>query len=185
MWFLYLSTRARFEIDDAITPAPKIVAFWHGDLLMQPFLYAKARKNRVHCLISEHKDGRLISSVVSLFGIETIAGSSSKGGRKSVINALRVLREGEDIAITPDGPRGPFRSIAEGIVMIAQKSGAEILVFETAPSKFWRMKSWDRFVIPKPFCTITYRAKKPFSLVGLEKEAALALVAKEMGRDDT
>jgi len=185
MWFLYFTTRARFEIDEEIDSSPKVIAFWHGDLLMQPFLYKKARIGKtVHCLISEHRDGRLISSIVDLFGIKTIAGSSSKGGAKSLISAIKILKNGEDVAITPDGPRGPFRSVAEGIVMISQKCGAKIVVFESAPSRYWRMNSWDRFVIPKPFCTITYRAKKPFSLDGLSKEEGISLVKEKMGRDD-
>ena len=184
MNLIYFTTRAKFEIDDNIDSRSKIIAFWHGDLLMQPFLYKKVRGDRaISAIISEHRDGKLISSIVKLFGIGTIAGSSSKGGVKSLVSAIKTIKNNIDVAITPDGPRGPYRSIADGIVMIAQKCGVEIVVFETKPSRYWAFNSWDRFIVPKPFCTITYRAKKPFNVNDMTKEDALQLIKERMDRD--
>lgn len=131
-------------------------------------------------MISEHFDGEIISRLIGYFGLESIRGSSKKGAAKVLIAAIRKLKEGYDIAITPDGPRGPRHSVQNGIVAISRKTGASIVAFNCRPSSFWQLKSWDRFVIPKPFCTLVFRASAPFGLDGLSDEEAKELVKKRL-----
>ncbi|MGX3011499.1 lysophospholipid acyltransferase family protein [Helicobacter sp. 23-1044] len=163
MWFIYLTSRNRFAIDEKITAQNAIFIAWHGELLMLPFLYRKIRqKSNIFILASEHFDAELIVRICALFGMQNIRGSSTKGGRRAIIQSIARLKEGKDIAIMPDGPRGPYHSIADGAPAIAQKTGSPLIVLQVRARRFWELDSWDRFRIPKPFGRIDYYASAPF-----------------------
>ena len=93
-----------------------ILCFWHGRLLMMPFSWKRGKN--INMLISEHPDGQLISKTVKYFGINTIHGSSSKGGTKALRNIIKTLRSGQSVGITPDGPRGPRMKMNSAIIKI-------------------------------------------------------------------
>ncbi len=178
---LKLTCKNRFHIDENIKDEPYIIAFWHGNLLMQPFIYNRARKKSlVNCMISEHSDGEALSKLISFFGFKSIRGSSSKGSKRVLIAAINSVKAGEDVAITPDGPKGPRHSIADGIVAIAQKTDTKIVVFKTTASRYYQLKSWDRFEIPKFFSQIDYYALEPFSVSGLDIDSAKEEIRKRM-----
>ena len=132
---------------------PVLVALWHGRLLMMPILFPRGRK--VHALISAHKDGRIISHVATLNGINTVTGSSSEGGAKALREMLRHSSKGDTLFITPDGPKGPRMRLSAGTIETARLSGATILPVSISCSKGKLFKSWDRFMLPKPFSTVT------------------------------
>ncbi len=179
---IYLSNKKVYHHTKLDTKdEPIIVAFWHGELLMQAFNYKKLKpKSYVKAIISKHKDGEIITNLVTFLGIGAIRGSSSKGGAKALISTIRELKSGNDIAITPDGPRGPRFSIADGIVAIAKKTKAKIVVFNCKPTKYWQMKSWDKFVVPKPFGTLHFYTSEAFSVDLLETEDAKKLIYEKM-----
>ena len=160
-----------------------IIAFWHGELLFQPFLYKRIKKPKIAVMISDHFDGELIAKTISYFGFETIRGSSSRGAARVLLSALKKLEEGYEVAITPDGPRGPRHSIADGIVAIAKKSERPIVVFRTKCSASWRLKSWDRFEIPKPFSKVEHIARDPIYVSDMELKEAREFIKKEMLSD--
>ncbi len=121
---------------------------------MQPFNYQKLKPSgKISAMISQHKDGEAITRTVEYLGINSIRGSSSRGGAaKVLISAIKEIKGGgNDVAITPDGPRGPRHSVADGVVAISQKTNAKILVFNCKPTKYWQFNSWDKFILPKPF----------------------------------
>lgn len=179
--FIYLTNKKVFHHADIKADEPIIVAFWHGELLMQPFNYQKLRPSSlVKAMISQHKDGEAITRTVQYLGIGSIRGSSSKGGAKALISTIKELKAKNDIAITPDGPRGPRFSVADGIVAIAKKSGCKIVIFNCKPSKYWQMKSWDKFVVPKPFGTIEFFIQEPLDVTNLDNEQAKALIKEKM-----
>ncbi|AXX88181.1 lysophospholipid acyltransferase family protein (DUF374 domain) [Malaciobacter marinus] len=179
--FIYLTNKKVFHHADIKADEPIIVAFWHGELLMQPFNYQKLRPSSlVKAMISQHKDGEAITRTVQYLGIGSIRGSSSKGGAKALISTIKELKAKNDIAITPDGPRGPRFSIADGIVAIAKKSACKIVIFNCKPSKYWQMKSWDKFVVPKPFGTIEFFIQEPLDVTDLDTEQAKALIKEKM-----
>lgn len=181
---LKLTCTNRFHLPENLPENTFIVAFWHGELLMQPFTYRKIRKRpKIKVLISEHFDGEIITRIISYFGFETLRGSSSKGAKRMLIGALKSLDEGYDLAITPDGPRGPRHSVADGIVAIARKKKAQIIVFRSRASRCWNLNSWDKFVIPKPFSVIDYYALEPFRVDGMEFEEAREYIKKKMLED--
>lgn len=128
---------------------PLILAFWHGRLLMMP--YAWRHRERVHVLISSHRDGRLIAGAMACFGIHTVTGSTRRGGAGAVLKLNRILRDGGVVAITPDGPRGPRMRASPGIIQLARITGAAILPMTYAAAPRRRLASWDRFVLPFPF----------------------------------
>ncbi len=146
---------------------------------MLPYLYSHYRKTpHAKVLISPHFDGELISRTIKYFGLGTLAGSSDKSAARVLIQAIKTIKEGYDIGITPDGPKGPRHEVADGIIVMAQKTQAKIILVEIKPTKFWQLNSWDRFVIPKPFGTINFYATDEIDIAGLELEEARELLQK-------
>ena len=179
--FIYLSNKKVFHHPKIDTKEPFIVAFWHGELLMQPFNYKRLKpKGKVSAMISEHKDGEVITKTVEYLGIDSIRGSSTRGGAKALISAIKELKAKDDIAITPDGPKGPRHSVADGIVAISQKTNARILVFNCKPTKYWQFNSWDRFILPKPFGKLEFFIQEPLDISSYTVEEAKELIKEKM-----
>ena len=130
---------------------PFIFAFWHGQLL--PLLYLHRREG-VRIVISEHRDGEIVARVAERLGHQTIRGSSSRGAARALLGIVRELEKGVEVAVTPDGPRGPARKFASGALVASQRSGAPIIGIGVCARRAWRLRSWDRFMIPKPFATV-------------------------------
>jgi hypothetical protein len=129
-----------------------IFALWHGHLL--PLLWFH-RGEGVKVLISEHRDGELVARAAESLGYGLIRGSTSQGANRALISLVRELQSGHEIAITPDGPRGPAESFASGALVAAQRSDSKILPVAISADRAWRLRSWDRFMIPKPFARVT------------------------------
>jgi lysophospholipid acyltransferase (LPLAT)-like uncharacterized protein len=134
------------------TRRPFIFSLWHENLL--PLLWFH-KGERVSILISEHRDGELIARTANWLGYGLIRGSTTRGAERALLSLVRELEAGREVAITPDGPRGPARRFAPGALIAAQRSGAPILPVAASADRAWRLRSWDRFVIPKPFALIT------------------------------
>ncbi len=130
---------------------PVIFALWHGELL--PLVW-NMRNEGITVLISEHGDGEIIARVAEALGYDTVRGSTSRNGGRALLAMCRTAQNGVDVAFTPDGPRGPARKFAPGALIVAQRTGTPIVALSAAPSRFWRLKSWDGFEVPKPFATI-------------------------------
>ena len=181
MRFIYLTNRKIFNLPQNIPTESVVFAFWHGDLLMQPYLYYQFRKiPKANVLISDHFDGSLISKIMEYFGLGTIAGSTNRNAAKVLIQAIKSLKEGYDIGITPDGPKGPRYSVGDGIVVMAQKTGAKVILYNCKPSSYWQLGSWDKFVIPKPFGTLEFFASEPIDLTGIAIEEAKKMIQERM-----
>ncbi|XOB61841.1 lysophospholipid acyltransferase family protein [Campylobacterota bacterium DY0563] len=179
--FIYLTSKKVFHHPKIDLNEPFIVTFWHGELLMQPFNYKKIKpKGKVSAMISEHKDGEAITRTVEYLGIDSIRGSSTRGGAKALIGAIKELKAGDDIAITPDGPKGPRHSVADGIVAISQKTNARILIFNCKPTKYWQFNSWDKFIVPKPFGKLEFFIQEPFDINSLDTNEAKELIKKKL-----
>lgn len=177
--FLYFTNKKEFHAPKEITQEPLIFACWHGELLMLPYLYKHYRKKpHAKVLISPHFDGELISRTIKYFGLGTLAGSSDKNPARVLIQAIKTIKEGYDIGITPDGPKGPRHEVADGIIVMAQKTKAKIILVEIKPTKFWQLNSWDRFVIPKPFGTLHYYASSEIDVTAMELEEARGLLQR-------
>ena len=135
-----------------------IYILWHGQLL--PLLWAH-RGRRISIMISEHRDGELIARVAQSLGFHVVRGSTTRGAARALLGATRDIEAGFDVAITPDGPRGPARSVAPGAAVIANRSGASLLPVAAHASSAWRLRSWDAFMIPKPFARVVVAYASP------------------------
>lgn len=128
---------------------PFILAFWHGRILMMPKSWRPSVP--IHMLISQHRDGQLIARTVSHFGIETVAGSTTRGGSAALRAMLKALKSGQCVGITPDGPKGPRMRATAGIVNVAKLSGVPILPATFSCGRRRLLNSWDRFAVALPF----------------------------------
>jgi lysophospholipid acyltransferase (LPLAT)-like uncharacterized protein len=131
---------------------PIVFTLWHGQML--PLLWHHRREG-VSVLISEHRDGELIARVATAFGFRTVRGSTYRGADRALAGLVRELRAGHDVAVTPDGPRGPAHHFAPGALVAAQRAGAPVVSVGVAARRAWRLRSWDGFMIPKPFARVT------------------------------
>ena len=131
---------------------PILFTLWHGQML--PLLWHH-RNQGVAVLVSEHKDGEIIARILEWMGYALIRGSTSRGAGRALLGLVRTLRSGNDVAITPDGPRGPRHKFAPGAVVAANRADAPILPCVAHVDRYWQLSSWDGFIIPKPFAKIT------------------------------
>lgn len=134
-----------------------IILLWHGQMLAGTV----AHRLPTRVLISEHRDGEIIARVVAHFGLGAVRGSSSRGGARALLEAAAVLKGGTDVAITPDGPRGPYRTFAAGALALAHRTGVPLVAIVTHADRAWRLRSWDRFEIPKPFARVVVEYLPP------------------------
>jgi len=134
---------------------PLIYAVWHGRILIVPWLNARLRRRegarRVRVLASRSRDGQLMAEFARRFGLDVVRGSSSRGGPQALRELVRAVRAGEDVAMVPDGPRGPAHRAQGGIVALAAATGALIVPLGVAARPAHRLASWDRFLVPTPF----------------------------------
>jgi len=178
---LFFTCKKKFYHSVNGSDTPSIYILWHGEILMAAAAYTYYTKRvEVDTIVSSHFDGELAARLMQLFGGGTIRGSSSKGGASVLRNALKSLQKKRDIALTPDGPRGPRHSVADGAAVLAMMKKVPIITMNCNPTSYWSIKSWDRFCIPKPFCTIEFYYGDPFYVHDLSLEEAKALIQKRL-----
>ncbi len=147
------------------------VAFvvWHEALLPLMWLH---RNEAVAIVVSEARDGQYLADFADAAGYELLRGSSTRGGVKALLGAVRALEAGGTVAMTPDGPRGPRRELKPGILAAAARSGATLIPVHAEADRAWRLRSWDRFMIPKPFARVRVVYGEPFPVTaGPDAEA--------------
>lgn len=171
---LYATWRVR-EVNDAGWRAlraegrPFVFALWHGQLLP---LVMQHRSQGVKVLISEHRDGELIAQITARLGFGSIRGSTTRGAARALLAMCDALASGSEVAVTPDGPRGPARKFASGAIVAAHRSGAPIVTIGVAASRAWHLRSWDGFMIPKPFARLTFAYSDPTYVDAVDSRAA-------------
>jgi hypothetical protein len=149
---------------------PFVFVLWHGGLL--PLAYWH-RDRDIVVLISEHHDGEMIARVVQAWGCRTIRGSTTRGGARALVRMIRELERGSVIAVTPDGPRGPALTFQPGALVAAQRARVPVVPIVVRADRAWRLKSWDTFLVPKPFARVTVAWGDPMTVAGsTAREAA-------------
>jgi len=153
-----------------------IFAFWHDRLFYLAYFYVKrSRGRKVTMLVSLSRDGDYGVALVRRLGQRVVRGSSSRGGRRAVVELARTIAEGGSVAITPDGPRGPAYRVNEGTIKLAQITGAPIIPVSFDASRKRRLNSWDRFILVKPFGRVHVALGTPI-------EVPRRITAAERGR---
>lgn len=140
---------------------PHVFLLWHEALL--PLLW-RHRGQAISIVVSEAQDGQHLAEYASALGYRLVRGSSTRGGARALLGAVRELQAGYTVAFTPDGPRGPRREIKPGVVVAAQRGGGLIVPLHAAADRAWRLGSWDRFVVPKPFARVKVLYGEPFGI---------------------
>jgi len=171
-WFLRLicaSNRLTVTRGDLVSEylgrGGNIFAFWHSKLFYLAYYYGKhARGHKVAMLVSLSRDGDYGEAVVRKLRQEVVRGSSSRGGRRAVLGLVRRLAAGENVAITPDGPRGPAFRVNEGTIKLAQITGARIIPVSFDASRKRRLRSWDQFIAVKPFGRVHVAFGEPMEI---------------------
>jgi hypothetical protein len=158
LWVVGLTWRFEVIAEEGVTPVlsgqkspPEIFCFWHQCVLPCTMYF---RSSRAVILISRSFDGELITRTLKLFGFDAVRGSSSRSAREGLMGLKRILESGRTAIFTADGPRGPIYQTKMGPIKLAQMSGSPVGAFHLEPEHAWTMRSWDRFLVPKPFTRI-------------------------------
>lgn len=179
MKLLWYTARKSYRYITPIGDQQHIVACWHSDLLMIP-IYRYIRPDRAaSAIISQHKDGEIVAKVLSYLSIRSIRGSTRRGARRALLEAFRAIRSGEEVQISPDGPKGPRYHIHDGIIALATKEHLPIMIIGYRADRYWQLNSWDRFVIPKPFAKIEFYIQS-LSIDGLSHDEAKKILRAKM-----
>lgn len=134
---------------------------WHNRIAL--ITCSIPTNNSMHAMVSAHSDGRMIGDILAHFGVVPIHGSTSKGGATALKQLIRAFRVGHNVCITPDGPRGPAEYVSEGAAQLAMLADTPILCVSCSISRFKRLRSWDKLVVPLPFANIYFTSTSPFS----------------------
>ena len=138
-----------------------IMAFWHGRILPATFYF---RRRGIVVITSENFDGEWIAGIIERFGYGTARGSTSRGGRRALVQLVRDLEAGRPAGFTLDGPRGPARVAQPGAIWLAKATGNPVVPFHLEADRFWTTNSWDRTQIPKPFATVAIAVGEPLEV---------------------
>ncbi len=139
---------------------PVAIVLWHNRLFLAAEIVRRYRGGRpAYALVSASQDGAWLSAFFSLVGLATVRGSSSRLGREAASALVETLRAGFDIGVTPDGPRGPCYELKPGGVIVARRTHAPLVLIGAEFHDAWRLRSWDRFYLPKPFSRVRMRCE--------------------------
>ncbi|MGI4853861.1 MAG: lysophospholipid acyltransferase family protein [Janthinobacterium lividum] len=155
---------------DRFPKEPALYVFWHRALLLAAYRY---RGLGIRILISASFDGELIARLVERLGFVAIRGSSSRGGAAGLLALTRARQAGYKVAITADGPRGPMYVAKAGAAAVVQHTGSAASCFHLHAQRAWLLRSWDRFMIPKPFSRVRVSWSAPLAIARQENATAL------------
>jgi hypothetical protein len=177
----------RMEVNDAEhhlslgrAGKPVIFVFWHSQML--PLVHLHRHRGDV-VLVSEHADGEYITRVLHRNGFGTVRGSSTRGATRGLRGLIREARAGRNLALTPDGPRGPVREFKAGALAVAQTTGLPLIPIGVDASSAWRLASWDAFLVPKPFSKVRVAYGPPRWIPRDTDRASLDWMAGDLGRE--
>jgi hypothetical protein len=156
-----------------------IIAFWHGRILAATWFF---RNRGVVALTSANFDGQWIARIIEHFGNRTVAGSTSRGSLRALLELKREVEQGHPAGFALDGPRGPARVVQPGAVWLAGATGSPLLPFHAEASRRWTVSSWDRTQVPKPFSTVAIVLGAPLPIAGTSDAAIEAGNGEMAGR---
>lgn len=177
LWSLTLRYRVNGQagiVQPSIHANPVIFALWHNRIFTMPPIWQRTGgKNRTTVVLtSASKDGTTLATAMEMFGLGAIRGSSSRRAVSALIGMKKSLAAGDDVCVTPDGPKGPRYRVQPGVIKIAQATSTDIIPIHIRYGAAWRMKTWDRFVIPLPFSRVTIIFDTPIRIEkGISEEA--------------
>ena len=162
--------------------SPIMLCVWHGRLLF-PSWYIR-HHTTLHIISSRHADSELLANILRYWGYGLIRGSTNKGGVRVIRKMTEIFDRGGIIAVTNDGPKGPARIAKSGSIGLAIKNNVKIITVTGSATKYWQMKSWDRFMLPKPFGKIQIIVSSPMDITEKpsESEVEVQILSEFMNR---
>jgi len=163
-----------------------VLSFWHRRLVMMPLAYPFQRKNREGerrggaILSGDSKDGERSAATWRWLGIHAVRGTAGHSGAQALVRMIQVVKQGWDLGITVDGPRGPRQKAKPGVLAVSRKTGAWLVPVCVAYNRAWQLKTWDEMLVPKPFSKVRVQYGEPFR-VGTHAEEASLLARLEDG----
>ena len=148
---------------------PIIYSFWHNQIFLATFFW---RFRNIAVITSHHFDGEYVARIIGRFGYQAVRGSTRRGGAEALLQLRSRLDQGQDVAFTVDGPRGPIYQVKRGPLWLSRRTGAPVVPLHMQPKHFWQLGSWDQFRIPKPFSPVLIKIGRP-------------LVVTDRGGDDS
>ncbi len=161
----------------AATGRQPIMAFWHGRILPATYYF---RRRGIVVITSENFDGEWIAGIIERFGYGTARGSTSRGGRRALIQMVHDMEAGKPTGFTIDGPRGPARVAQAGAVWLSKATGNPVVPFHMEASRYWTVNSWDRTQIPRPFSTVAVAIGTPFTVDESADDAGIEAARREL-----
>lgn len=156
---------------------PVAIVLWHNRLFMAAEIVRRYRVGRpAYALVSASQDGAWLSAFFDMVGMRTVRGSSSRLGREAASALIEMLHAGFDVGITPDGPRGPCYDLKPGAIIVARRTRAPLLLVGVEFTSVWRLRSWDRFCIPRPFSRVRMRCEIIPAEKLADRDAGITLV---------
>jgi lysophospholipid acyltransferase (LPLAT)-like uncharacterized protein len=156
---------------------PVAIVLWHNRLFLSAEIVRRYRQGRpVYALVSASQDGAWLTAFFAAAGLRTVRGSSSRMGREAATALVDVLRAGHDVGITPDGPRGPCYELKPGALIVTRRTRTPILIVGGEFESAWRLRSWDRFYIPRPFSRVRMRCEQITADQLNDRDAAMAVL---------
>ena len=170
------------DYERALRAGEKFVyVFWHSGIL--PLTMDRVGEG-IAVLVSQHHDGELVARLLARLGYVTARGSSTRGGDSGMRELLAWAERGRELAVTPDGPRGPVEVAKDGAAYVAVRSGLRVVAIGVGAAGAWRLRSWDRFLVPQPFSrlAVTYGAPLALPGEGAEDRARIESAIHEVTR---
>jgi lysophospholipid acyltransferase (LPLAT)-like uncharacterized protein len=165
--FRFANEQIQKDLENQENPA--VILLWHNRLFLAAEIYRRYRNKReVYGMVSASKDGAWLSAFFRMMGIGAVRGSRHYRGTQALRGLLDKIKEGHDVAVTPDGSRGPCYDMKPGALLVARTAKSPILLLSPNPKNSWRLKSWDRFYLPKPFSTVELECEWLTSLENAE-----------------
>jgi lysophospholipid acyltransferase (LPLAT)-like uncharacterized protein len=169
---VFLTIRLRVKDESGVSEhtqkGPILMCFWHNRILGIALTFLRRYPHKVRhgvtVLTSPSKDGEILAQAMDRLGMGSVRGSSSRRGSQALRELVRLVENGGDIAITPDGPRGPRYSLGPGVLLLSQTTGAPIVPMHASFSRAIRLKTWDGFIIPLPFSTVSVNVDRPIPI---------------------
>jgi len=167
------------DIERYSTDEPVIYTLWHGRMFIPMYCFAGLG---AYVLVSEHRDGDIITAALESAGYRTVRGSTTRGGVKALAGLIRLVKHNGHVGFTPDGPRGPRWRFQPGAVYVAAKTGAPLVPVAGSARRAYYFKSWDRFQLPLPFSGGIVIVGEPYYVTGGMDEANIEFHRAEMER---
>ncbi len=167
MWLVFhLFYRVKIEdpCGHLLRTRQAVVTAWHNRLMFFAVIFPRRRRHTTVAVVSPSRDGQYVSDFISVFGIGSLRGSSSRRGANALRGGVKAVQDGYCVVFTPDGPRGPRYRMKNGPVMLASLTGIPLVPLSINASRCWRLGGWDGFQIPKPFSRLTLAVGRGFTV---------------------